>query len=178
MVKFLKKAVFLDRDGVINRSIVRDGKPYAPKSFLEIEILPGVKDALINLRNLGFLNIVVTNQPDIAKGLQTTESVNYIHQRLKVDLEIDAFYVCPHSDLDFCQCRKPLPGLIIDAADKFGIDISKSYMVGDRWRDIEAGQKAGCAACFFINYGYLEKMPCSPFNAVSSLTDVSHFIIG
>jgi D-glycero-D-manno-heptose 1,7-bisphosphate phosphatase len=176
VVKILNKAVFLDRDGVINRSIVRGGKPYAPKSFLEIEILPGVKDALIKLRNLGYLNIVVTNQPDISTGLQTIESVDLIHQHLISDLAIDAFYVCPHLDVDFCQCRKPSPGLIIDAAEELRVDVSRSYLVGDRWRDIEAGQRAGCDACFFIDYRYKEKMPCSPFTAVSSLAVASRII--
>ena len=177
VVKNLKKAVFLDRDGVINRSIVRHGKPYAPKSLLEVEILPGVKEALIKLRNSGFLNIVVTNQPDIATGLQTPDSVNLIHQKLRDDLAIDAFYVCPHVDEDCCQCRKPLPGLIGDAVEEFGIDISKSHIVGDRWRDIEAGQRAGCATCFFIDYGYLEKMPCNPFTVVQSLVHVAQIIV-
>ena len=176
MVKTCNKAVFLDRDGVINRSLVRDGKPYAPKSIFEIEILPGVKSALLNLKNLGFLNIVVTNQPDVATGLQTVDSLYDIHKYLGNDLALDAFYVCPHLDKDFCHCRKPLPGLIIDAAEEYGVDISKSYLVGDRWRDIEAGQTAGCAACFFIDYGYREKMPSAPYTAVPTLAHASQII--
>ena len=173
----MRRAVFLDRDGVINRSIVRDGKPYAPTSWSEIEILPDVPDALVKLRDAEYLNIVVTNQPDISTGLQTHSSVDLIHKYLKSELALDAFFVCPHVNADRCECRKPLPGLIIQAARDLHIDVSQSFMVGDRWRDIEAGQKAGCAASFFVDYKYHEQCPVQPFTAVANLITAAKLIL-
>src|SRR3989338_10814130 len=109
----MRRAVFLDRDGVINRSLVRDGKPYAPTQASEFELLPGVAAALIRLRRAGFLNIVVTNQPDVANGKQRREDIDALHARLQVELAIDAFKTCCHVDADGCACRKPKPGLLL-----------------------------------------------------------------
>jgi len=161
MSKELKKAVFLDRDGVINRSMVREGKPYPPSSPEEVEILPGVGEALKNLKGAGFLLICVTNQPDVARGTQKKEIVEAIHKLLLESLCLDEILVCYHDDSDRCQCRKPLPGMLLDAAGRFEIDLRKSFMVGDRWRDIEAGQNAGCST-IHIEYGYDEKSPSRP----------------
>ena len=165
----MRRAVFLDRDGVINRSLVRDGKPYAPIRVSEFELLPGVSAALSRLRQHGFLNIVVTNQPDIATGKQQREDLDALHERLKAELAIDAIKVCGHIDADDCACRKPKPGLMLEAAREFNIDLGASFMVGDRWRDVAAGQHAGCKICFFIDYGYAEKGPEQPFTVVKSL---------
>lgn len=173
-----RRAVFLDRDGVINRSLVRDGKPYAPTQDSEFEMLPGVAAALSRLRQHGFLNIVVTNQPDIATGKQRREDLDALHQRLKTELAIDAIKVCCHVDADDCACRKPKPGLLLEAAEEFNIDLGKSFMVGDRWRDIAAGQRAGCKSCFFIDYGYTEKGPEQPFTVVKSLENSVGLILG
>jgi len=165
----LRRAVFLDRDGVLNRSLVRDGKPYAPTHFSEFELLPGVPAALVRLREHGFLNIVVTNQPDVATGKQRLADLNVLHERLKAELALDAIKTCCHVDADNCACRKPKPGLLIEAAREFNIDLGASFMVGDRWRDVAAGQRAGCKTCFFIDYGYDEKRPEYPFTVVKSL---------
>ena len=165
----MRRAVFLDRDGVINRSLVRDGKPYAPTHISEFELLPGVSAALSRLRQHGFLNIVVTNQPDVATGKQRREDIDALHDQLKTELAIDAFKVCCHVDADNCTCRKPKPGLLLEAAREFNIDLGASFMVGDRWRDVAAGQHAGCKTCFFIDYGYAEKRPEQPFIVVKSL---------
>ena len=165
----MRRAVFLDRDGVINRSLVRDGKPYAPTRVSEFELLPGVSAALSRLRQHGFLNIVVTNQPDIATGKQQREDLDALHERLMAELAIDAIKVCGHIDADDCACRKPKPGLMLEAAREFNIDLGASFMVGDRWRDVAAGQHAGCKICFFIDYGYAEKGPEQPFTVVKSL---------
>jgi len=164
-----RRAVFLDRDGVINRSLVRDGKPYAPTHASEFELLPGVPAALSRLRQHGFLNIVVTNQPDIATGKQRLEDLDALHERLQAELAIDAIKICCHLDTDACACRKPKPGLLLEAASEFNIDLGASFMVGDRWRDVAAGQHAGCKTCFFIDYGYAEKGPEQPFTVVKSL---------
>lgn len=165
----MRRAVFLDRDGVINRSLVRNGKPYAPTQVAEFELLPGVAAALSRLRQHGFLNIVVTNQPDIATGKQRREDLDALHRHLQAELAIDAIRVCCHVDADDCACRKPRPGLLLDAAREFNIDLGASFMVGDRWRDVAAGQRAGCKICFFIDYGYAEKGPEQPFTVVKSL---------
>lgn len=173
----MRRAVFLDRDGVINRSLVRDGKPYAPTGASDFELLPGVAEALSCFRQGGFLNIVVTNQPDVATGRQRREDLDVLHARLMIELPIDAFKVCCHVDADGCDCRKPKPGLLLESAREFDIDLGASYMVGDRWRDVAAGQQAGCKNCFFIDYGYAEKRPEPPFTVVKSLANSVRYIL-
>jgi D-glycero-D-manno-heptose 1,7-bisphosphate phosphatase len=151
-----RRAVFLDRDGVLNAAVVRDGLPYPPRSVDEVEILPGVLDACTRLRVAGFELVVVTNQPDIARGTQTLEAVNRINDVLLAALPLDEVVICPHDDADGCDCRKPRPGMLVAAAQRRGIDLSTSFMVGDRWRDIEAGIRAGCRT-LLINRDYDER---------------------
>jgi len=134
-----KRAVFLDRDGVINQAILRDGKPYPPSGVAELKIVGGAAESLRDLKQAGFLLIVVTNQPDIARGTQDRAAVDAIHQALRDALPLDDFFVCAHDDSDHCDCRKPLPGLLLSAAEKYDIDMPRSFMVGDRWRDVDAG---------------------------------------
>jgi len=171
------RAVFLDRDGVINRAFVRDGKSYPPTLVSEVEILPQVDFALNNLKKAGYLLIVITNQPDVATGKTARLVVDQINIFLKDSLPIDEIYTCYHEDADNCNCRKPKPGSLFDAAQIHNIDLSKSFMIGDRWRDIEAGAAAGCKT-FFINYGYQEKQPDCPDFIVSSLAEAAEIIIG
>ena len=170
-----RRAVFLDRDGVINESIVRDGKPYAPTALAGFKLLPGVKDALQSLREAGFLNIVVTNQPDVATGKAKREDIDAIHAELK-KLPIDAVKVCFHVDAEQCACRKPRPGLLLEAAEQFGIDLAASYLVGDRWRDVGAAHSAGCTA-LFVDYRYAERRPDPPYMEVKSLPEAAALII-
>jgi D-glycero-D-manno-heptose 1,7-bisphosphate phosphatase len=172
----MTRAVFLDRDGVINRAVVRDGKPYPPANVEELEILPGVSDALVALRSAGFLLIVVTNQPDVARGTTPKATVEAINDYLSANLPLDEFRTCYHDSGDGCDCRKPLPGGILAAANKYSVDLTESYMVGDRWRDIEAGQRAGCKT-IFIDYGYAEKQPESTTFTVTSLLEASEIIL-
>jgi D-glycero-D-manno-heptose 1,7-bisphosphate phosphatase len=172
----MQKAVFLDRDGVLNRAIVRDGKPYPPADFSELEILPGVESALRDLQEEGYRLIVITNQPDVARGITRMEAVEAINGYLGSHLPIDAFRTCYHDSDDGCDCRKPLPGSILAAASQYGIDLSKSVMVGDRWRDIEAGQAAGCHT-IFIDYGYREKQPETAVVRVASLREAADLIL-
>jgi D-glycero-D-manno-heptose 1,7-bisphosphate phosphatase len=169
--------VFLDRDGVINRAVVRDGKPYPPDTLAELEILPGVSEALAALRAAGFLNVVVTNQPDVATGRQRREVVEAMHARLARELALDGIMVCYHASADGCACRKPKPGMLLDAAVEHGIELGSSYMVGDRWRDVAAGQAAGCRAAFFIDYGYREQQPAQPFLPAGSLAAAARSIL-
>lgn len=173
----MRRAVFLDRDGVINRAVVRDGKPYPPASQAEMEILPGVSDAMEALRAEGWLLIVVTNQPDVARGTKSREEVEAINQYLQQVLPIDEFRTCYHDGGDGCDCRKPLPGALLAAARGHNIDLAASYMVGDRWRDTEAGERAGCKT-IFIDYGYAEKQPQTIDFRVRSLTEAANIILG
>ncbi|MBO9170434.1 HAD family hydrolase [Rhizobium sp. L245/93] len=173
----MAKAVFLDRDGVINRAVVRDGKPYPPVSLGEMEILPCVEDALVKLKAAGYLLVVVTNQPDVARGTTPRAAVEEINDFLGQALPIDEFRTCYHDSGDGCDCRKPLPGSLLAAAEMHGIDLSASFMVGDRWRDIEAGAKAGCQTVF-IDYGYNEKQPEAPDHRVLSLSEAADVILG
>jgi D-glycero-D-manno-heptose 1,7-bisphosphate phosphatase len=139
------RAVFLDRDGVLSRIYIHeDGKSHPPASPEEIEILPGVPEACLDLRAAGFLLIAVTNQPDVARGTQRREVVEDINARLRQRIALDEIMVCYHDNADKCSCRKPKPGLLLKAADIWGIDLRASFMVGDRWTDIEAGYGAGC----------------------------------
>ena len=172
----LKRAVFLDRDGVINRAVVRDGKPYSPAGVEELEVLPGVAGALQRLKAAGYLLIVVTNQPDVARGLQSLAAVEAIDVRLAAMLPIDDFRACCHDDNDACVCRKPKPGLILESARAHGVDLHASVMVGDRWRDVEAGRRAACAT-IFIDRGYEERPPRHPDVIVSSLPDAVDWIL-
>ena len=171
-----RPAVFLDRDGVINRAIVRDGKPYPPDSADDLQILDGVADALERLSEEGYLLIVITNQPDVARGKQTVDELEAIHQKLHDELPLDEIVACCHDDADECDCRKPQPGALLDAAKRHGLDLKKSYMIGDRWRDVEAGQRAGVTA-LFIDYGYRERQPEPPFVRVASLAAAADWII-
>lgn len=172
----MRRAVFLDRDGIINQSIVRDGKPYPPGSAAELEILPGVSAALVSLHKAGFLNIVVTNQPDVATGKQNIEIIEAIHRRLRFELVLDDIKVCYHTDADRCDCRKPNPGMLLEAAKDHGIDLRQSFLVGDRWRDVAAGQAVGCG-CFFVDYEYQEQRPEKPYVAVKSLPEAAALIL-
>jgi len=152
------RAVFLDRDGVIDKAIVKDGKPYPPSGISQLIIPPGVPDALRQLRSAGFRLLVITNQPDVARGKQKRENVQQMNAWLKSRLPLDEFYTCYHDDTDNCSCRKPSPGLILEAAKQLGVDLTQSFMIGDRWRDMEAAHRAGCRAVF-IDYHYAERQP-------------------
>lgn len=171
-----RRAVFLDRDGVINRALVRDGKPYPPASTAGLEVLPGVAEALHDLNNAGFLLIVVTNQPDVARGTATREAVEAINNALAARLPITEFRTCFHDSGDGCDCRKPRAGALLAAARDHGIDLSASYMVGDRWRDTEAGARAGCKT-FFVDYAYDEKQPDAFDYRVGSLAEAARIIL-
>lgn len=172
----MKRAVFLDRDGVINRAFIMNGVPTPARSLKQLQILPKVEEALIILRRLGFEIVVVTNQPDVTRGVLSKEVVESLHRRLELELGIQYFYTCFHDDVDNCLCRKPKPGLLNLAAADLGIDLKESFMIGDRWRDISAGQSAGCR-CFFVDYNYTEKKPKMPYMEVSSLFDAVQIIL-
>jgi D-glycero-D-manno-heptose 1,7-bisphosphate phosphatase len=171
-----RPAVFLDRDGVINRIELRDGVPRPPTSVADLQILPGVAEALRALRAAGFALVVVTNQPDVARGSTTRQSVEEIHDRISRELCVDAILTCFHDDCDDCDCRKPRPGLLLRAVRQFDLDVSASFMVGDRWRDLEAGARAGCRT-FYIDGGYEERAPASCDYRVRSLHEAAAIVL-
>ena len=158
------RAVFLDRDGVINRPLIRAGTPHPPTSLDEFELLPGVTEACRTLKELGFLLVVATNQPDVGRGTLAREAVEAIHKRLLEQLPIDRVMTCFHGGAEYgdpCDCRKPRPGMLFRAAGALKINLAKSFMIGDRWRDIDCGFNGGCKT-IFIDWGYEEKLKRDP----------------
>jgi D-glycero-D-manno-heptose 1,7-bisphosphate phosphatase len=162
----MSRAVFLDRDGVLNRALVRDGRPYAPRSLAEFELLPDAGRATAALKAVGFRLIVVTNQPDVATGQVEQQTVEAMHERLLDELPLDDVLACYHTDEHDCACRKPKPGMLHEASQRWGIDLARSFLVGDRWRDIEAGRAAGCRT-ILIETGYRERRAAADWRAAS-----------
>ncbi len=172
-----RRAVFLDRDGVLDRAIVRNGKPHPPASVEELEIPDEVLPALERAKEAGFVLVGVTNQPNVARGTTSRETVEAINRRLLASLPLDDLLVCYHDDGDRCDCRKPLPGLLLAAAAAHGVDPARSFMIGDRWRDVEAGRRAGCRTVW-IDCGYREDWPVAPPDRVArSLTEAIDHIL-
>ena len=171
-----RPAVFLDRDGVLNRAIVKDGLPFPPQTLDQFEILPDAPEAARRLRKAGFQLVVVTNQPDVARGSQQRAVVEILNNHLRSCLPIDAIEVCYHDDRDACECRKPKPGLLLGAAARMGLDVSRSYAIGDRWRDIGAGRAAGCHT-ILIDRGYREVHACEPDVVAMNLSEATGWIL-
>lgn len=172
------RAVFLDRDGVINRALVRDNKPYPPSSLAEFEILPGVAEACAKLKQAGFLLVVTTNQPDVGRGTIRQELVESLHAHMGRELPLDRVEVCYHpgKGASDCGCRKPKPGMLMRAAQELRIDLKESFMVGDRWRDIDCGHAAGCTTVL-IDYSYDEPLRLPPHHRVHSLAEAADMIL-
>ena len=173
----MRRAVFLDRDGVLNRAVVRDGRPYPPHSVDELEILPGVAEACTLLRDSGFLLVVATNQPDVGRGRQSRDTVEAMHEFLHRQLPLDRIEVCYSAGFTPCPDRKPAPGMLLRAAAECQIDLAASYMVGDRWRDIDCGDAAGCTT-ILIDYGYDEILHMQPDFRAPGLLDAAKWIVG
>lgn len=174
---FKNKAIFLDRDGVINEAKVRSGKPYPPENLQQLVLTEDIEKVLCFFKTAGFLNIVVTNQPDVARGKSGIETVNEMNEFLLNSLPIDHIACCFHDDVDQCNCRKPNPGLLTTSSELFSVDLKESFMVGDRWRDVEAGKAAGCTT-IFIDYGYNEENKSRPDYVVGSVRDACDLILG
>jgi D-glycero-D-manno-heptose 1,7-bisphosphate phosphatase len=173
----MNRAVFLDRDGVLARALVRNGKAYAPVTPAEMEIETDAPGALARLKAAGFLLIVVTNQPDVARGVTRREDVEAMHTSLRAALPLDDVFVCYHDNADGCDCRKPRPGMLLQAAAAHDVDVSASFMIGDRWRDIDAGAAVGCRTVW-IDRGYDEQAPARPPDArVPSLRAAVEWIV-
>jgi len=171
------RAVFLDRDGVINRAIVRDGRPFPPHRVEEFELLPGVEEACALLHDAGFLLVVATNQPDVGRGSLDREAVEKMHSRMRELLPIDRVEVCfDPGQGEASEFRKPRPGMLLRAAADLGIDLSRSFMVGDRWRDVDCGHAAGCAT-IFIDHGYDEELRQPPHFRASGLLEAARLVL-
>jgi D-glycero-D-manno-heptose 1,7-bisphosphate phosphatase len=154
----MNSALFLDRDGVVNYSIVRDNKPYAPLNLNELKIIPGIKSVINIFKQRKFKIFVITNQPDVARGKVKKEEIDEINTIVQTQLSIDEVFTCYHDNQDQCDCRKPKSGAFIALSQKYNIDLTKSIMVGDRAKDIEAAKNVNCPSVF-IDYGYNELKP-------------------
>jgi len=174
----VRRAVFLDRDGVINRALERDGKPYPPTTLAEFAIQPEVPAACAKLKAAGYLLIVATNQPDVGRGTLAKEVVEKIHAHMLAQLPIDRVEVCFHPGKGAvdCDCRKPKPGMLLCAAKELNIDLAQSWMVGDRWRDVDCGHAAGCKTVF-IDRDYTEELRQKPDFSARNLLEAADIIL-
>jgi D-glycero-D-manno-heptose 1,7-bisphosphate phosphatase len=172
-----RQAVFLDRDGVLNKAVTCDGKSYPPLDAANLEIYPEASEAVAALKKAGYLAICVTNQPDVARGTRSQAGVTAMNEKVRLSLHLDDIFTCPHDNEDGCSCRKPKPGLLLAAAEIWGVDLGASWMVGDRKGDIAAGQAAGCRTVF-IDRRYAEGGPERPADhTCRSVADAVSFIL-
>jgi len=177
LVDQLRRGVFLDRDGVLNRAVIRGGKPYPPATLEEFKVVESAPECLTALKDLGACLVVITNQPDVARGAQSREVVEQMNQVLRKALPLDDVLVCWHDDKDDCNCRKPSPGLLLQAAETHKLSLPDSFLIGDRWKDIDAGHAAGCRAVL-IDYHYNERDPSlAPDARVGSLQEATDWIV-
>jgi D-glycero-D-manno-heptose 1,7-bisphosphate phosphatase len=170
------EAVFLDRDGVIVVPEFREGRSFAPRRLDDFSFYPDALHCLTRLKEAGYLLVVVTNQPDVGNGVVPLETVEAMHERLAEQLPVDMIKVCLHSSNAACRCRKPKPGMLVEAANELGIDLNRSVMVGDRASDVEAGSAVGCRTVF-IDLGYSEPRPKKPTFVADSLSGAVNWIL-
>lgn len=168
--------MFLDRDGVLNRALGDGPVTHPPASLEDLEVLPGAAEACRELRQHGFLLIVVSNQPDVARGTMSVEQVECINRALAKRVPLDDFYICYHTDSDGCECRKPRPGMLLAAAEKWNIDLQASFMIGDRWKDVQAGRNAGCKSVL-IDYQRGDAERCPPDQVFQSLAEAARWLL-
>jgi D-glycero-D-manno-heptose 1,7-bisphosphate phosphatase len=171
-----RRAVFLDRDGVLNEARVRDGHPYPPLDHHDVTLIAGAVNACRDLAAAGWFLAVVTNQPDIARGTRTRDDVDAINAVIAAATGVSEFVMCPHDDTDHCACRKPRPGMLLETAARHDLDLSVSVMIGDRWRDIDAGAAAGVRT-LFVDHGYDEALRVAPDAVVTSLAEAAALLL-
>jgi D-glycero-D-manno-heptose 1,7-bisphosphate phosphatase len=175
-----RPAVFLDRDGVINRVVVRAGAPHPPSRVEEFDLYQDVPDGCAQLKSANFLLVVITNQPDVGRGAQSREAVEAMNLKMQSALPIlDRIEVCYHAGKRYgqpCDCRKPQPGLILRAAAELNIDLNRSYVIGDRWRDVDCARAAGCRA-IFIQRGYNETLREAPDFTVTNFEEAVNVVL-
>lgn len=171
----MKKAVFLDRDGVLNKTIFRDGKPRAPYTVEDFFLFDDVPEAIELLRQNNFVLIVVTNQPDVARGWVSKEAVHAVNQKLSELINVDDIKICFHDSHEDCPCRKPRPGMLLEAASERDIDLRSSFMIGDRHSDVQAGIAAGCQTILIGQGDHSSRV--TPDYQASSLLEAARFIV-
>ena len=176
-----RSAIFLDRDGTLNKPVVREGKPYPPATLAEFQLLPHVVEGCRRLHAAGHVLIVTTNQPDVGRGTQSTAALAELNahlQRLIPEIARIETCIAPGRDLSHPENRrrKPAPGMLLDAAAALDLDLSQSWMVGDRWRDIDAGHAAGCRT-IFIDWGYAENLRAQPDFKVTTFAEAVGIIL-
>jgi D-glycero-D-manno-heptose 1,7-bisphosphate phosphatase len=174
-----RRAIFLDRDGVINRAVVRNGRPYPPARVEDFELHEDVVAGCAQLKTANFLLVVITNQPDVGRGKQSRETVESMHLKMRSALPLDRIEICYHAGERYgepCDCRKPQPGLILRAAAELKIDLRASYVIGDRWRDVDCARAAGCRA-IFIQRGYEESLREAPDFTVTNFSDAVNTVL-
>jgi D-glycero-D-manno-heptose 1,7-bisphosphate phosphatase len=172
-----RRGVFFDRDGVLNKAVLVNNRPFGPLDADRLEIMDGAAELLSGLKSRGFALFCVTNQPDVSRGTRTLENVLAMNEKVKANLPLDALYACFHDNQDNCGCRKPKPGMLLRGAAEFGLDLKSCFMVGDRAGDVEAGRRAG-AATVFIDFDYDEKKPEPPADfTCRSLSEAVRWII-
>ncbi|MCI0704236.1 MAG: HAD family hydrolase [Planctomycetia bacterium] len=171
-----QRVVFLDRDGVLNRAFPEGDTTRPPMSVDELELLPGVPESLARLREAGFVLVVVTNQPDVARGKQTREAVEAINTRLGEQLPLLDVFACFHDTPGKCSCRKPKPGLLLSAAAKWNLDLTSGVLIGDRWSDIAAAHAAGCRGVL-IDTPFSQRQRCSPDHCAADITEAVDWIL-
>ncbi|MCL4523806.1 MAG: HAD family hydrolase [Acidobacteria bacterium] len=172
----MRPGVLLDRDGVLNRAVVREGRGVSPRLFAEFELLPGVSAAVTALRDAGLPVVVVTNQPDIARGLLAPAELERMHQHLRARVPLEHIYTCVHDEADRCDCRKPRPGMLLRAAAEFQLDLVSSWMVGDSWKDVEAAGAVGCRM-IFVTGAHSDAGTSRPQCVAVSLPDAVEIIL-
>ena len=175
-----RPAVFLDRDGTLNVQVVREGRPFPPQIVAEFRLFEGVPAACQALHAAGYVLVVATNQPDVGRGTQSQASVEAMHDRLRQLLpeiaRIEVCYAPGRGETPPDPRRKPAPGMLLDAARHLDLDLARSWMIGDRWRDIDCGRQAGVRTVF-IDFGYAEKLQASPDFTVGSFAEAARIIL-
>lgn len=176
----LRPAIFLDRDGTLNQQVIRDGKPYPPHTLAEFQLFPDVPAACAQLAAAGYVLVVATNQPDVGRGTQSLAVVEAMHAKLRQLIpelaRIEACYAPGRGESPPDPRRKPAPGMLLDAARELDLDLARSWMIGDRWRDVDCGRRAGVRTVF-IDFGYAEELRATPDFTVRSFADAAATIL-
>jgi D-glycero-D-manno-heptose 1,7-bisphosphate phosphatase len=173
-VRQVNRAVFLDRDGVINQVIIRDGEVFSPRSREEFLFIEESVQAIKYLKKAGFIVIVVTNQPDIARKRLSSDDLQWMTGKIMEVTEVDDIVICYHDDSDACPCRKPKAGMLLESSKKWKVDLSRSFMIGDTWKDVKVGQNAGCIP-ILLDAPYNKDVVCNL--RVSSLTEALQIVL-
>ncbi len=173
----MRKAIFFDRDGVLIKTDIKSGSPVAINDNNNVEFATNQVNLFKELKLKGFLFFLFTNQPDVARGKVLKVEVDLINIRVAERYLLDDIFVCYHDDIDNCMCRKPKNGLILEARDKYNLNLNQSFVIGDRWRDMDAAENSNCKSVF-IDHHYSEKHPSKYKFSFENIDDALRFIIG